>query len=93
MYETPLVVDELRSWIRLNKRDPRYEQDGLTYECLALSRVEAIALGFLLRKRIYPFVRMLGLHRLFTASAKSMLEVDGSVLVLVERRMVSKSCF
>jgi hypothetical protein len=83
MYETPLVVDELRSWLRLSKRDPRYEQDGLTYECLALSRVEALALGCLLRKRVYRFVRMLGLHRVFTASAKSVLEVDGSVLVLV----------
>jgi hypothetical protein len=83
MYEAPLVVDELRSWLRLSKRDPRYEQDGLTYECLALSRVEALALGCLLRKRVYRFVRMLGLHRVFTASAKSVLEADGSVLVLV----------
>jgi len=82
MYEAPLVVDELRSWLRLSMRDPHYEQDGLTYECLALSRVEALALGFLLRKRVYRFVRMLGLHRAFTASAKSVLEVDGSVLVL-----------
>jgi hypothetical protein len=83
MYETPLVVDELRSWLRLSKRDPRYEQDGLTYDCLALSRVEALALGFLLRRPVYRFVRTLGLHRAFTASAKSVLEVDSSVLVLV----------
>jgi hypothetical protein len=83
MYEMPLVVDELRSWLRLSKRDPRYERDGLTYQCLALSRLEALALGFLLRKRVYRFVRMLGLHRVFTASARSVLELDGSVLVLV----------
>ncbi|MDX6490866.1 MAG: hypothetical protein QOD43_1111, partial [Gaiellaceae bacterium] len=83
MYETPPVVEELRSWLRLSKRDPRYEQDGLSYECLALSRLEALALGFLLRKRVYRLVRTLGLHRAFTASAKSVLEVDGSLLVLV----------
>ena len=82
MYETPPVVDELRSWLRLTKHDPRYELDGLTYECLALSRLEAHALGLLLRPRVYRFVPMLGLHRLFTASAKSVLELDGSVLVL-----------
>lgn len=82
MYETPPVVDELRSWLRLSKRDPRYARDGLTYECLALSRFEALALGFLLRPRAYRFVLRVGLHRSFTASAKSVLDVDGSVLVL-----------
>jgi hypothetical protein len=82
MYETPPVIDELRSWLRLSKRDPRYERDGLTYECLALSRVEALVLGLFLRPRVYRFVLRLGLHRSFTASAKSVLEVDGSVLVL-----------
>jgi hypothetical protein len=82
MYETPPVVEELRSWLRLSKRDPRYESDGLAYECLALSRLEAQALGLLLRPRVYRFVPMLGLHRLLTATAKSVLEVDGSVLVL-----------
>jgi hypothetical protein len=83
MYETPPVVDELRSWLRLSKHDPRYERDGLTYECLALSRLEALALRLLLRPRAYRFVLRFGLHRSFTASATSVLEVDGSVLVLV----------
>jgi hypothetical protein len=69
MYESPPVVDELRSWLRLSKRDPRYERDALTYECLALSRLEAQALGLLLRPRVYRLVPRLGLHRLLTASA------------------------
>jgi hypothetical protein len=83
MYETPPVVDELRSWLRLSKRDPRYERDGLTYECLALSRLEARAVALLLRPRAYRLVRRLGLHRSFTSSAKRVLARDGSVLVLV----------
>ncbi len=82
MYETPPVVDELRSWLRLSKRDPRYERDGLTYECLALSALEARALRLLLHRRAYPLVRKVGLHRSFTASARAVLEVDGSVLAL-----------
>jgi len=82
VYETPPVVEELRSWLRLSKQDPRYDCDGLSYECLALSRVEAEAFGLALRPRVYPLVRRLGLHRTFTSSAKSVLEIDGSVLVL-----------
>jgi hypothetical protein len=82
MYETPHVVRELRAWLRLSKRDPRYERDGLSYECLAVSRLEAGAFGLALRPRVYPLVRRVGLHRTFTASAKSVLDVDGSVLAL-----------
>jgi hypothetical protein len=81
-YESPAVVAELRSWLRLSKRDPRYTQDGLTYECLALSWVEARGLALLLRPGVYRLVRRLGVHRFFTASGRSVLEREGSVLVL-----------
>lgn len=81
-YETLPVVRELRSWLRLSKRDPNYERDGLSYECLALSRLEAAAFAVALRPAIYRVVRALRLHRTFTSSARSVLEVEGSVLVL-----------
>jgi hypothetical protein len=83
LYDSPAVVEELRSWLRLSKRDPRYAQDGLSYECLALSPLEARGLAVLLQPRVYRLVRALRGHRLFTASARSVLERDGSVLVLV----------
>jgi hypothetical protein len=76
-YATPPVVDELRAWLRLDRSDPRYEQDGLTYECLDLSPLEARALALLLRPRVLPLAR-----RALTASARRVLDVDGSVLVL-----------
>jgi hypothetical protein len=82
LYESSAVVAELRSWLRLSRRHPRYELDGLSYECLGLSRAEASAVGLLLRPGIYRLVRTLGLHRAFTASSRSALEVDASVLVL-----------
>jgi hypothetical protein len=77
-YDSPALVEELRSWLRLGKRDAR---DGLSYECLALSRVEARALSVLLRRRVYPVVRALRAHRIFTASTARLLE-SGTVLVL-----------
>jgi len=81
-YDSPAAVEELRSWLRLSKRDSRYEQDGLTYECLALSRVETLGLAVLLHPRIYPAARAVRLHRRFTAAAQSVLDDAGTVLVL-----------
>jgi hypothetical protein len=82
LYDSPAVVAELRDWLRLTPRDPRYGQDGLSRDCLALGRVEAALLGHLLRPRVYPVVRMLRVHRTFTSATRSLLAVDHSVLVL-----------
>jgi len=82
MYESPATMSELRQWLRLSKRDPDYTRDGLSYECLDLSALEARVLALLLRPRVYRIVRAARGHRAFTASAKAVLDVDGSVLVL-----------
>jgi len=82
LYDSPDVVAELREWLRLSPRDPRYEQDGLSYECLDLSRVQAAAVAGLLHPRVYPTVRALRLHRAFAAAGASLLRKEGSVLVL-----------
>jgi nitroreductase len=82
MYESEATIGELRRWLRLSKRHPDYHRDGLTYECLDLSTVEARALALLLRPKLYRLVKATRLQRTFTAASKSLLDVDGSVLVL-----------
>lgn len=82
LYESPEVVAELRTWLRLSRRHPRYEQDGLSYDCLALGRLEATAADVLLHPAIYPLVRRLRLHRSFSGSTTSLLDREGSALVL-----------
>ena len=82
LYDTPRVVEELRSWLRLSPRHPRYAQDGLSYECLALPRPGAALLGLLLRPGVYTFVRAARIHRLFTVATRSLPDREGSVLVL-----------
>ena len=82
LYDSPHVVEELRSWLRLSRRDPRYGQDGLTSECLALSRPAAAAVALLLRPGVYPLVRALRVHRTFTRATRGLLDRDGSVIVL-----------
>ncbi len=81
LYDSPAVVEELRSWLRLSRRHSRTAQDGLSRDCLALGRAEALAFAFMLRPRVYPLVRFLRLHRTFTSSTTSLLE-RGSILVL-----------
>jgi hypothetical protein len=83
LYESRDVVAELRTWLRLERGDPRYELDGLSYECLALGRAEATAVRLLLSDRLYPLVLRLRLHRRFGASTTKLLEPEGSALVLV----------
>jgi hypothetical protein len=82
MYESQAGMLELRRWVRLSPRHPDYRRDGLTFECLDLSRLEARLLELLLRPAVYRAVRATRLYRAFTAGSKSLLDVDGSVLVL-----------
>jgi nitroreductase len=79
VYETPPVVEELRAWLRLDPRDPRYTEDGLNAECLDLSRLEAraLALALALRPRALPFAR-----RALTSASARVLRSDHSILVL-----------
>jgi hypothetical protein len=77
VYGSPPVVAELRAWLRLDPRDPRYTEDGLNAECLDLSRIEARALGLALRPRVLPFAR-----RALTAASSRVLRRDHSILVL-----------
>lgn len=81
VYESPPVVAELRRWLRLSRRGPDYKRDGLTYEALCISPVEAGILGFLLRPAPLRAVRAVRLHHILAASAARVLG-DETVLVL-----------
>jgi hypothetical protein len=80
MFGTPQVALELRDWLRLDPRDPRYHRDGLTDRALVLSRPEARMMDAALRA--YRVTRRLGLAALLAASGRGLLRYDGSVLVL-----------
>ncbi|GAA2641040.1 nitroreductase family protein [Dactylosporangium fulvum] len=81
MFGTPAVALELRDWLRLDPRHPRYHLDGLTDRALVLSRFEARFLATALHA--YPVTRRLGLATLLATSGRSLLRYDGSVLVLL----------
>jgi hypothetical protein len=83
MFGTPPVTRELRRWLRLTPRDPRYGQDGLTYRALGVSRPEAFALAIALAGPVYTALRRIGLPRLLAAASRGLLAYDGDVLILI----------
>jgi len=83
MFGTPAVVSELRAWMRLSPKHPRYHLDGLTGRAMALSRVEAAGLAAMISPRTYPLTRRLGAPALLAAASKGLLRYDGSVLIVV----------
>ncbi|TDU03720.1 hypothetical protein EDD99_2160 [Streptomyces sp. 846.5] len=77
LWSAPGVAAELRSWLRLTPRHPRYHQDGLTYEALVMSRPEALALRAVLAAHASrPLAPVLA------ATQSGLLRGEGSVLVL-----------
>lgn len=80
MFGTPAVARELREWLRLDPRDPRYAVDGLTDRALLLSRVEARVLDLALRHQ--RWMRRLGGPHLFATAGRGLLRTDGTLLVL-----------
>jgi len=83
MFDSPPVVGELREWLRLTPRHPRYDSDGLTDRALGIGRTEALGLRLVLADRVYPVLRRVGLARVLAASSRGLLEEDGDVLVLL----------
>lgn len=83
MFAAPEVTAELREWLRLRPSHPRYAQDGLTDQALALTRAEAVSLDMLLRPRVYGTFRRAGLPAALAASSRGLLRGEGSALVLV----------
>jgi hypothetical protein len=82
-YRDPSAVAELRQWLRLTPRHPRYTLDGITERALGLARWRAVVLTVCFAASIHPIMRHLGLSRLLAAAHHSLLRYDGSVLVLV----------
>ncbi|WP_214316721.1 hypothetical protein [Nonomuraea sediminis] len=77
----PEVTRELREWLRLTPRHPRYLLDGLTDQALSLGAGEALGLRASLA--LYPALRRLGLPKLLAGAGRGLLDYDGDVLVLV----------
>lgn len=61
---------ELHDWMRFSSRDPRWERDGLSADCLALSKFEAWSAAFTLRPAVVKILSALSLTRFFVSEAE-----------------------
>lgn len=57
----PAYRAELFSWMRLSRKHPRYERDGLNAAHMALSPVEAFGAGIVLGPKAFPALDGIGL--------------------------------
>ncbi|HEY2068415.1 MAG TPA: hypothetical protein VGG48_02575 [Rhizomicrobium sp.] len=60
---------ELVSWMRLSRNDPHWALDGLNAEAMAMSPIEAVGAGIVLKPGLFEFLDSLGAARLFVAEA------------------------
>lgn len=61
---------ELHDWMRFSSRDPRWERDGLSADCLTLSKFEAWSAAFALRPAIMKILSAFSLTRFFVSEAE-----------------------
>lgn len=79
-FSTPAQVEELRRWLRLDRKHPAYTEDGLTFEALAMSEAQARALRVSLSPAGWRVLSRLGGPSLLAAAGR--LDGIGSVLAL-----------
>lgn len=79
-FSTPAQVEELRRWLRLDRKHPAYTEDGLTFEALAMSDIQARALWIALSPTGWRALSRLGGPSLLAAAGR--LDGIGSVVAL-----------
>jgi hypothetical protein len=60
---------ELLSWMRLSRRDPRWNLDGLNAEAMEMSSLEAACAGMVLRRGVFETFDRLGVARKLVGEA------------------------
>jgi hypothetical protein len=74
-------ADELYRWMRFSPRDPRWARDGLSAECLALSRFQAWGASIALRPAIYKVLSRLPLGPQLASEAAQVRSATCCVLI------------
>ena len=65
----PSYHAELCEWMRLSPADPRWNVDGLSAECLAMSAIERRAASLLFRPAAFGVLKTIGLARALVAES------------------------
>jgi hypothetical protein len=84
-FDTPAVAQEFRRWARLTPFEMASHQDGLSADCLALSKIEARLLSFLLSESAYPWFRRLRLSKILSAINGRIVPQSAQLIALISQ--------
>jgi hypothetical protein len=76
---------ELWSWLRLSRRDPRYQRDGLNADCLALSTPQRLGAVVLLHPIVFRLLTRLRVARHLVTEAAQVRSAIALVLFMPRR--------
>lgn len=80
-FDDPGFAQELYHWLRLSPSDPGWPRDGLSAECMALSRWEALAASVALRPRVVRLLSALSLTGVLASESAQVKSAAAIVLL------------
>ena len=80
-----MIAREFRRWARLTAVEIASHQDGLSADCLALSKIEARLLSFLLSESAYPWFRHLRLSKILSAINERIVPQSAQLIALISQ--------
>lgn len=85
--QIPGYFKELTDWIRFNKNDPRYFEDGLNAEALSLNNTDALFGKILFRVPIFKTLAALGMDKVLISEAPQIKSSQGVIAIYVDKNL------
>ena len=85
----PGYFKERTDWLRFNVSDPRYFQDGLNAEALALTNTQALRANFFFNDSIFKMLSLVGLEKTLISECSKIISSQGIILLYVKKNLPS----
>lgn len=80
----PGYFKERTDWLRFNVSDPRYFQDGLNAEALALTNTQALRANFLFNNSIFKVLSFISLEKMLVSECSRIISSQGIIGLYVK---------
>lgn len=87
--QIPGYFKELTDWIRFNKNDPKYFEDGLNAEALSLNNTDALFGKMLFRVPVFKTLALLKMDKILITEAPQIQSAQGIIAVYVDKNLTS----
>jgi hypothetical protein len=79
--KNPAFASELYRWMRFSTRNENWQRDGLSADCMALSKVEGLGASFALRPGVVRTLQTLGMLKSMVSEATKVKSAAAIVLI------------